>query len=400
MMENCGICFRARKISDQEWEYLAPELLPKMSEAQELLLGRLRDDAPDSEAIARYAFLHDGVLRGYFSKLGEHAKEAAIYWKYGCWFYEQKTRSQFLVESRWEDAASEFGPGTVRLQAWGENAEGLIDPLLQVLQTLPVGQPPEIERIHNAKVVIHTAAGVSSQATIESDFHRLHRLEITAQPELPDKKTPEIFLSYAWGDDSSEDARRRGEVVERMYETLKKEGWNITRDKNTMRFGDLISDFMKLIRQADNVIVVLSDKYLRSPYCMTELHAIYQHSNAQKSEFLRRIIPIVLNDARIGEFQYRDACAEYWMTEFKTMEQDLTRLAVKQKLSRVATDDFRRYKEMQKWYLDVAAMLADLADVLTPGKFDEIVKDDFAALRQMLGAPKDLARKSHEPKGS
>jgi hypothetical protein len=35
-------------------------------------------------------------------------------------------------------------------------------------------------------------------------------------PELPPKGTPEIFVSYAWGDDSSE---RRTEVVDRLCET-------------------------------------------------------------------------------------------------------------------------------------------------------------------------------------
>ena len=38
--------------------------------------------------------------------LVRNAKDAAIYWKYGCWFYEQKTRSQVLIESRWDDAAT------------------------------------------------------------------------------------------------------------------------------------------------------------------------------------------------------------------------------------------------------------------------------------------------------
>jgi hypothetical protein len=49
-----------------------------------------------------------------------------------------------------------------------------------------------------------------------------------------------------------------------LSETLGKEGWNIIRDKNAMRSGDLISGFMKRIGLADRVIVVLSDKYLHS----------------------------------------------------------------------------------------------------------------------------------------
>jgi len=40
------------------------------------------------------------------------------------------------------------------------------------------------------------------------------------------------------------------------------------------------------------VIVVLSAKYLHSPYCMTELYSIYQRAVGEKEEFLRRIIPL------------------------------------------------------------------------------------------------------------
>jgi internalin A len=162
MMESCGISFRVRKLprvsedendggDEDEWEYIAPELLPKWSDVQELLLGRLRDDVPDAEATAKYAFLHEGILRGYLSELGEHAKDAAIYWKYGCWFYEQKTRSQVLIESRWDDAESEAGAGDIGLRAWGGNAERLIYLVLEELRKLPVGQPPEIKQIHKCQ---------------------------------------------------------------------------------------------------------------------------------------------------------------------------------------------------------------------------------------------------------
>ncbi|MBV8273633.1 MAG: hypothetical protein JO170_00015 [Verrucomicrobia bacterium] len=144
MMESCGICFKVRKLPNDEWEYIAPELLPEWSDAQEQLLGRLRDDPPGAEATAYYPFLHDGILRNYLSKLGERAEDAAIYWKYGCWFYEQKTRSQALIESNWDDPASETGAGAIRLRAWGQGANNIVTILLQELQTLPIGHPPTI----------------------------------------------------------------------------------------------------------------------------------------------------------------------------------------------------------------------------------------------------------------
>jgi internalin A len=119
MMESCGICFRVRELplksqekggppcEDKEWEYLAPELLPPWSDAQDQLLGRLRDEPPAAGAEARYGFLHEGILRGYLSKIGYRAKDAAVYWKYGCWFYEKTTKSQALIESQWEDSKTE-----------------------------------------------------------------------------------------------------------------------------------------------------------------------------------------------------------------------------------------------------------------------------------------------------
>jgi len=261
----------------------------------------------------------------------------------------------------------------------------LIERLLAALRTLPVGQAPEIKRIIEGKVAI------LSRAAVDPGASRLENLEIPAHPELPNKTTPEIFVSYAWGDDSSEDARQRGEIVERMCETLGRDGWKVVRDKTAMRYGDLISDFMKLIGQADHVIVVLNDKYFRSPYCMTELHAIYRRSNQEKEDFLRRIIPLVLADARFVTPGKRIEYAKYWETEYLNLKADLDYLSV---------EDFRLYQNMKRWYVDAGNMLSHISDVLTPHGFDEIVKNDFAALRQMLKRRSHSRRLSAGPTSS
>jgi internalin A len=121
-----------------------------------------------------------------------------------------------------------------------------------------------------------------------------------------------------------------------------------------MRSGDLISGFMKRIGLADRVIVVLSDKYLRSPYCMTELYSIYQRSVEEKEDFLRRIIPLVLDDARFGTPEERVQYAKHWQARYLKLKSDLEHLSV---------EDFRLYKAMQKWYLDIGEMLYYLNDV-------------------------------------
>ena len=112
-----------------------------------------------------------------------------------------------------------------------------------------------------------------------------------------------------------------------------------------LRPGDLISGFMKRIGLADHVIVVLSDKYLRSPYCMTELHSIYQRSVGEKEDFLRRIIPLRIGRRTIRHTGRTGRIREALGGKISEVEVDLDHLSV---------EDFRLYKSMQKWHLDSA----------------------------------------------
>ena len=68
MMESCGICLKAQRLSDEEWEYIAPELLPEWAGAQEQLLGRLRDEPPTSEP---RAFPSESLMPNFGSERGD-----------------------------------------------------------------------------------------------------------------------------------------------------------------------------------------------------------------------------------------------------------------------------------------------------------------------------------------
>jgi hypothetical protein len=93
----------------------------------------------------------------------------------------------------------------------------------------------------------------------------------------------------------------------------------------------------------------------------------------EKEDFLRRIIPVVLADARFGTWRERLVYTEHWRAEFAEMEQHFKDLA---------ESDFRLYKAMQEWHNRIGDMLAYVNDVLSPHGFDEIVKNDFAGLRR------------------
>lgn len=85
-IQSCGICFPVRRISandaGEEWEYIAPELLPEWSEVQDWLVGRMQGES-GATASVHYDFLHEGILRNLFATIGRRAQDHAIYWKYG-----------------------------------------------------------------------------------------------------------------------------------------------------------------------------------------------------------------------------------------------------------------------------------------------------------------------------
>jgi len=109
-----------------------------------------------------------------------------------------------------------------------------------------------------------------------------------------------VFISYAWGGEHEE-------IVDQIDQTLQKRGLVIIRDKRDLPYKSSISGFMERIGQGNCVIVVISDKYLRSPNCMFELVEI-----ADGKQFHDRIFPIVLGDAEIYDPVKRLEYVKYW----------------------------------------------------------------------------------------
>jgi len=96
-----------------------------------------------------------------------------------------------------------------------------------------------------------------------------------------------VYISYAWGEE-------REEIVNELDQSLQARGIKIIRDKRDLGYKGSIKEFMEQIGRGLCVIVVISDKYLRSRNCMFELVEI-----AENKQFFDRIFPIILKDAAI-----------------------------------------------------------------------------------------------------
>jgi len=369
LMESCGICFKARRIEGGDWQYIAPDLLPEWGRAQRELLGWVPEDAAVVRVEVRYRFWHEGVVRRFQSRIGSVAGDAASYWKYGCRFYEQTTGSKVLVTSEARSATGTGRTGVLIFQAWGKSPQALVEKLLRIVEETQVGQPPEVVRL------TAPSPNVSSAEPDECDQPMI----VPRRAEMIDDNRRKVYISYAWGNASAGDveSRRREDTVDALCAVLKSQGYLVIRDKEWMRKGDLIADFMREIGRGNCILTILSAKYLQSEYCMTELNHIFSASLGQDDDYRRRMVPVVLPDAKIYEPEDRDAVAEFW-------EKRARYFAPRAEQAKLSQDEFALFKTIRSWDFRLRDMLGPIVQILHIYTFEEMIADDFRAVRELL----------------
>jgi len=173
---------------------------------------------------------------------------------------------------------------------------------------------------------------------------------------------PSVFISYAWGDE-------REEIVHQIDQALQQRGLKIVRDKRDLGYKGSINTFMERIGRGDCVIVVISDKYLRSPNCMFELVEI-----ADNQQFYDRVFPIVLADADIYDPVKRIAYIKYWENKRAELAGEIKQLDPANLQG--IRDDMDLYDRIRDKISGLASILKDM-NTLTPQMHRE---SDFSEL--------------------
>jgi hypothetical protein len=109
-----------------------------------------------------------------------------------------------------------------------------------------------------------------------------------------------LFISYAWGGESES-------VADEIDQAVMSAGIMMIRDKRDLGFKGLIKEFMETIGQGHAVILVISDKYLKSANCMFELLEVQKNG-----DFYNRVFPLVLPDAAIYKSTGIISYLKYW----------------------------------------------------------------------------------------
>ncbi len=160
---------------------------------------------------------------------------------------------------------------------------------------------------------------------------------------------------------------------------LKKDGFNVIKDKENIGYKGVISKFMNEIGNADFVIVAISDKYLKSKFCMYELFEIFRNSGMNREEFGKKIFPIRIEETlNLSDPDVVNGYVRYW----KEQEQEWTK-RVKEESDSITEEQARQYQFIKRLVIDIRNILSCLADINSLN-LSTLKSNDFADVKSAL----------------
>jgi hypothetical protein len=161
-----------------------------------------------------------------------------------------------------------------------------------------------------------------------------------------------VFVSYALGGDSER-------VVDELEKAFADHNIRIIRDKKEIGYKGSIEIFEQRIGQGQCIILVVSDKYLRSEHCMYELVEVDKYHNLRE-----RVFPIVLDDARIFKAMDRLAYIKYWDEQIEQLNKAIKDINLMTNLTGIAAD-LDKYARIRSNFDHLTELLSDM-NALTP----------------------------------
>ena len=185
------------------------------------------------------------------------------------------------------------------------------------------------------------------------------------------EKRKDPFLSYS---------RENLEQALLLRIQLTRRGVGLVWDRDDLQVGDSISEFMESVQDWPEVILLVSDSYLRSVSCMREVLAVMDGERP----FLR-MKPLILPSARIFTPEGRAEYVRYWSTEYQRLQEQVAGISGKAASRRLLEDlgILERICEM------VDEFLACLADRYSATDIQQFV-EHFCAEQSHPPSPFDL----------
>jgi internalin A len=362
MMESCDLIFPAHQWGETRY-YAMIDALPDAAASANRIAMVWPADAQAVEAVAEYAFLHDGVLRALLARIGRLAGRDAVYWRHGVCLYDAGTASRARIDT--EQHAD--GTGHVRMRATGPEADALCAKLIALLEEIRIGAAPQITR--------DDASGRAALPRPSSE--KDHDIQPAPIPPLPGQK-PVVYISYAWGTQDNDGRRPLQEFAVSLQRSLETE-FDVRRDQEAMLPGDSLEAFMREIGRGARVLVLLSDAYVYSRNCMKELENLNARNQSDPDQLRRCALPLIVDTSFSLGDDKRINYVDYWVAEAERLRQSLGDRNPTRHLS-----VWKTIKTVEK-IADIAdEMLAFMNVVLMPRGMQCLSEDDFATVKAAL----------------
>ena len=288
-MERCGLCFKLhdekRSFRGQDvyvsFEHLPDDGIREFTKLFELAARPSTVVTEDREWTERIPRLHKHHWQAFLSAAGAHYGKDAQYAR-DAFYLENQEGGRLLVCCQL-DKGGLGGELTVRVRA--ADAEKRLAAAVDYLSRFRPGAAP---------------------ATVKSP-----REDLGTRQEKR-----EVFISYAWQrlpNGTVGYSAGYEEPVDAIERFLLDKGVMCVRDKSATKVGDSIVKFMEYGAERPKVIVVHSDLYWRSPYCLYELKLVdKKFTDREGDKWENVVIPVGHINSIDESARNKDEVVRFW----------------------------------------------------------------------------------------
>ncbi|MEY8882283.1 COR domain-containing protein [Donghicola sp. XS_ASV15] len=304
MMEACGICFEYEQSTRHTpVTYIAPDLLPETASPSW--------DGEDAGAtqIRTYSAHPAALMRSVICAIGAQAGTKGEFWRTGLCVFEGTLQGWVRIEMASGDTSSE----QIIIRTGGTRAAELLARIEEIV---------EREEGRLGFPAIASDSPSSKSLPKASDDQSEPALSYTR----PSAEDSGWFFSYANADELADENRPVATFCEKVE---REQGVKIRRDVNELKTGEAIEPFMRELSKGAKIYIWLTENYLRSPFCMFELHEIWKRSeleattNDEARALFNNRVEVILGDVKIRLPTDIAVYRKFWNEQFEVISEEI-----------------------------------------------------------------------------
>ncbi|MGY3794894.1 toll/interleukin-1 receptor domain-containing protein [Aquimarina sp. 433] len=175
-----------------------------------------------------------------------------------------------------------------------------------------------------------------------------------------------IFLSYNW---------ENKDIADQIDEWFSENNIKLKRDVRDLKYKQSIKEFMKSIRNADFVIMIISEDYLKSKNCMYEVLEF-----VKEQKFKDKIIPVI-KSSEIFNIKYQVTIQKFWTEKISELREIQKELDSEKSIPLL--EEINIFNKVENELLDFLKVVCDMNNIVL--KDDQFIDSNFDTIIKYIG---------------